>query len=188
MTTLATDVVKQVIEIDAQVQQMIGWDSGTAMWNLHAHEEDDSDLTAMKLGGPEHLEVHPVAVIEALSPIPPCTRGLILSFEAWHSPSGFDPSHDAPDRKDVRYVVAAMRTGLCLLLEHKRDEKPRLTVMDPHKLLHTPQIVNEVCSRLHDFVVRAEHEDQHASPLAALLRAMQDGGGSGFIFMSGGPE
>lgn len=181
--SLTTDVLKHVAELEAQVQEMYGWDSGVSLWNLHAHEEDFSDLMPMKMGGHESYEGHPMDLVQRLTPPPPCTVGLVMSWEAWHSPSGFTPPTEAPDRIDIRYVVAALRNGAVLLLEHKRDQKPRIGVMDPMRCLTVPG-AGDICAALRDVVTTPSGPP---SGLIDLIHKLLAEGGGGFMIL-GGPD
>lgn len=184
--SLTTEAIKHVMEIDAQVESLIGWDSGVGAWNLHAHEEDYSDLIPMKMGGSEHLDLHPMEVVQQLQRTAPpaCTVGLIMSWEAWHSPSGYTPATEAPDRTDIRYVVCALRSGPVVLLEHLRDTKPTVRLMDPMRCLTSPA-AGDVCASLHDLLTSPTHSD--SNPLTDFLQKLLGDSGGGFIIM-GGPD
>lgn len=185
---LATAVLGKMLEIEEQTDSIMGWDSGVAMWNVHADEDDLSDLSVMKMGGPEYLAVHPVELIRSLTPPPACTQGLLLSFEGWYSPSDFDPPDAAPDRTDIRWLVAALRNGTILLLTHIRGMKPRIDTIDKHRLLTLPQVTAEVCANLRDFVIHG-HDHSHDMPpipqfvLDAVQRLMGTDGVSGVFII-----
>lgn len=181
--SLTTAVLKHLAELEAQVHDLYGWDSGVCLWNLHAHEEDYSDLSPMKMGGSEAFEGHPLDLVQRLTPPPPCTVGLVITWEAWHSPNGVEPACDDPERIDVRYAVAALHNGAVMLLEHKRDQKPRINLMDSMRLLTAEPNAGAVCAGLHD--VMTSQPDTH--PILGLLQRLMGEGGGGFIVM-GGPD
>lgn len=127
--TLTTAVQDAIIRL-GQDLTLRGWDLGAALWAIHP--ETDGTVSLEKAGGDEFYTGPVVDLITALPPPPDEHAGYVVTFEAWISDTGLaEHAAESPDRVDVRYLLAALTTGTCIVLEHRRDRsKARITFND----------------------------------------------------------
>lgn len=141
--TLNATVLARLFEIEEQVSAN-GWDVGSGMWLLHQDDTETlAELAPQKIGGPGYVQMHPLEMLGGLSYTPPeCAQGLVITWEAWVAPNKHDGvrPQDDPDRKDVRYVLAALRTGVWVLVRHINGERPKGSILDGHRLVTQPEV------------------------------------------------
>ncbi len=133
--TLNSQVLATLFDLDQQMEAE-GWDLGTGVWGLHAHSEGGEDITPMKLFGPEYADMHPLDVLGQITvPPPPCTVGLAIGYECWVTSDPDLTVQDDPNRIETRFTVAALRTGMWVVVHRARGEKPRGFILNGMRIL-----------------------------------------------------
>lgn len=170
--TYVQETLQELVRLERDLESR-GWDLDVGAWTLHNAGHDGETVELVKLGGEGFIDLHPLALLHGLrhgQRMDPCQIGMALMFECYLSANAdYDQAREDPNRKEVRYVMGAMRGGTVIIVTRERGcAKSRASIVPTGRHIGEPN----AASIAESMRATVAHLGGSGDPLLDLLSAL----------------